>query len=469
MTGVASKPAEADGNDATAASGFQADRIAGSGAPPGLGLGARDEAGLLRRQESLLIVLNLGVLGGLIGIHLAFAPLITAPVLRAVALFAARALMQALELAWVRGCWGIPAATVLRRYAAAAVWINVAFAGLVSLASGVPHSHYIVLMVLPTIAAAFRSGWRGLAAVIGVTVAFTLLYVGAVQSPGSHEARIEECFEAATDTLAYVAVALVVHLLALELQGQQRHLRQSLAELERTRDRLIAEEKLAAVGRLSAAIAHEIRNPVGMIASAVATAQHAGYAPSAREEMYAIVAQESGRLERLTDDFLSFARQAELQLQSTSPGTLLDYLAALTRPRASAKQVQVAVECAVEQQVCVDATLVQQALLNLALNAVEATAAGTTVHLGARHAADGRVELYVCNPGPAIPAEVRSRLFEPFFTSKPRGTGLGLAIARKIARAHGGDVQLTCNEPGHVRFSLWLPLRGAEPPSGCEA
>jgi signal transduction histidine kinase len=418
---------------------------------------ATDELPGLRRRETLLILLNLGVLAALIGIHLAFAPYVGTSVRLAVGLFTGRCAMLVLELLWLRGRFGEPTAETVRRYAQISVWFNVAFACLASLVSGVPHSHYIVLMVLPTIAAAFRSTWTGLAAVLGVAIGVTFLYVGVYQAVGTREQRIDECFEAATDTLAYLAIAVVVRVLMTQLRAEQQRLRRSLVELEHTRDRLVAEEKLAAVGRLSAAIAHEIRNPVGMMASAAAAARQAGCAPAAREELYAIVLQESGHLERLTDDFLSFARQAELRRRPTSPRTTLEYLAAVIRPRASAAQFQVAVQCAADQEIHMDAALVHQALLNLAANAMEAAPPGSVVTLGAEPGVAGEVALFVANCGAPIPPEVRARLFEPFFTTKPRGTGLGLAISRKIAQAHGGDLRLTHNERDQVRFSLILP------------
>ncbi len=417
----------------------------------------RGAAVALRRQETLLILLNLGVLSALIGIHLAFAPFVGISVRLPVALFAARGAMQVVELLWLRGHFGEPAAETVRRYAQISIWLNVAFACLASLISGVPHSHYIVLMVLPTIAAAFRATRLGLAAVLGVAIGVTFLYVSVYEVVGSGMARTYECFEAATDVLAYLAIAIVVRLLIVQLRAEQERHQRSIAELGRTRERLAAEEKLAALGRLSAAVAHEIRNPVGMIACAAAAARQANHAPGAREELYTIVQQESGRLERLTGDFLSFARQAEPQRRPTSPRTTLEYLAAVIRPRATAEQFQVAVQCAVDEEMHIDAALVHQALLNLATNAIDAAPPGSVITLGAEPDAAGEVVLFVANRGAPIPPEVSARLFEPFFTTKPRGTGLGLPIARKIARAHGGDLLLTHNEPDQVRFSLILP------------
>jgi signal transduction histidine kinase len=99
---------------------------------------------------------------------------------------------------------------------------------------------------------------------------------------------------------------------------------------------------------------------------------------------------------------------------------------------------------------------VQQALLNLILNAIDATPRGGRIRVGARREPGGSA-FHVENEGPAIPPSVASRLGEPFFTTKPKGTGLGLAIARALASGHGGDLTLEENREGCVRFSLHIP------------
>jgi two-component system sensor histidine kinase FlrB len=102
-----------------------------------------------------------------------------------------------------------------------------------------------------------------------------------------------------------------------------------------------------------------------------------------------------------------------------------------------------------------DVSLIEGALLNLALNAIDATPENGTITLTA--ADNGKMLcIDIQNSGPAIGASDLERIFEPFFTTKPTGTGLGLAIARGIARAHGGDVWVSSNEDGRVTFSMTL-------------
>jgi signal transduction histidine kinase len=127
-------------------------------------------------------------------------------------------------------------------------------------------------------------------------------------------------------------------------------------------------------------------------------------------------------------------------------------VAGLLRPRAVELGIDL-VTGSDDASVAVDPFQIQQALLNLALNGLEATPQGGRVELSARALPEG-ASFAVEDSGPAIPADSVARLGEPFFSTKPRGTGLGLAIARSIAEAHGGELTLASNLPGQVRFEL---------------
>jgi two-component system sensor histidine kinase AtoS len=168
--------------------------------------------------------------------------------------------------------------------------------------------------------------------------------------------------------------------------------------------------------------------------------------------VFDILAQESQRLQRLTEDFLAYARQRPPQLRQSSLAEALGLVAGLVRARAEELAVAIQVDCQ-DAPVTVDPFQLQQALLNLALNGLEATPSGGTLRFSAR-AEQGGAVFGVENTGPELPSSVAARLGEPFFTTKPRGTGLGLAIARTIARAHQGEVTLAKNAPGQVRFEL---------------
>jgi signal transduction histidine kinase len=416
----------------------------------------------LRQQESILIVLDLIVLPSVALFHVAFASTLGAPTPAFFVAVAARCLMETGELFWVRSREGASVLPALQTYSTLSIGIRVCFAFLLSLLGGMQNSHYIVVMVIPVVAAGFRYRAAGIVAVVSVvsllTVVHPYLYFRRERGP----IEVGEYFEVATDVLIYVVVAAAVYSLVQRLRADQTRLAESLEALEEARDRLVAEEKLAAVGRLSSAIAHEIRNPVGMIVSSLSMLEDAE--PGRRRELRGIAMSESRRLERLTSDFLTYARPRRVELRPTSLQGTLEYVAGLVGAKAAETKVSLSIDCPRDGTVWVDPFQVHQILLNLVTNALDAEPFGGHLRLGARADGSRGAELFVENSGPAIPPDVVPKLFEPFFTTRPTGTGLGLAIAQGIALAHGGELVLDSNEPGRVRFSLRLPPGGKDVP-----
>ena len=266
--------------------------------------------------------------------------------------------------------------------------------------------------------------------------------------------QASEYFEAGVISVVYAIVGPLVWVLVNQLRSDQRRLADNLRELERTRERLLVEEKLAVVGRLSSAVAHEIRNPVSIIASSLVTADRPDVGEQQRRGMHAIARSEADRLERLTSDFLSYARPTQPKRTLAPMAEVLGYIAEIANVHASKRGITIAVEGEDGLQANVDREQLQRALLNLLLNAIDATPAGGQVAVRSRRPSAQSVELQVENSGEPISEEVLSRIFEPFYTTKPHGTGLGLAISRNIARVQGGDLVVARNEPGHVCFAM---------------
>jgi two-component system sensor histidine kinase HydH len=408
-----------------------------------------------RRQESTLTVLGLAVLAALLVIHVGFSPMLGIPSRKILWTIGAFFLLQTLELLALQGLKGPLSGAQVRRYAWVSVWAKLLLAFAVALLGGFEDSHYTVLMVLPIAAAAF---WFGLAGVLSVasaavTLTFVELWLYYRQHPPP---RLLEFYEAATLALTYFVVAIVVSALAGQIRRERARVQESLDDLERTKDLLVREEKLAALGRLSSAIAHEIRNPVAMIASSARLMIERGPDDPVAAEMREIVLSEARRLEKLTTDFLSYAHLREPAMKELSLSDTLSYVADVARARAAELGRTIRVESPADGKLLADPSQLYQALLDLVVNALEASPDRGSVILGATRP-PGHVLLSVENQGEPIPPETTARLFEPFFTTKPRGTGLGLAIARSIARAHGGDVILGSNESGRIRFELSLP------------
>ena len=171
--------------------------------------------------------------------------------------------------------------------------------------------------------------------------------------------------------------------------------------------------------------------------------------------MFAIATRESKRLESLTADFLTYARRPALRRSTALINDLLSYIAAATKAHAAGRTISILSEPLDEIPFSFDAPQVEGAILNLVLNAIDATPDGGMIKLNA--SLDGDVlSIDVENSGPPISDLNLSQIFEPFFTTKPTGTGLGLAIARSAAIAHGGDLRLSSNKEGCVIFSMTL-------------
>jgi two-component system sensor histidine kinase HydH len=246
--------------------------------------------------------------------------------------------------------------------------------------------------------------------------------------------------------------------LALEQARLIEDLKESYAELARTQEQLVQRERLAALGELAAIVAHEVRNPLGVIFNSVSYIRRLIGAGNPALPMVEIVAEEADRLNHIVDDLLYFARPAS---PSLSPVPLLRLLEDAVRA-ALTDATGVTVEWFVEDElpVPVDERMIRQAFINLALNAVQAMPQGGTLRLGLRRAPGPRPEVQVefTDTGSGIPTDMRARIFEPFFTTKAKGTGLGLAIVKRIIESHAGRVVIE-SEPGRgTTFRLFLPF-----------
>ncbi|ADO75825.1 GAF domain-containing protein [Stigmatella aurantiaca] len=247
--------------------------------------------------------------------------------------------------------------------------------------------------------------------------------------------------------------------LALEQARLIEDLKKSYAELARAQQQLVQRERLAALGELSAVVAHEVRNPLGAIFNSVATIRRmvGPFHPSL--PLVDIVGEEADRLNRIVDDLLNFARPPS---PSPMPVPLRKLLEDVVRGAMADASNNIRVEWALEPDVppvLADERMIRQAFLNLAINSVQAMLQGGTLRVGARRVPGPRHEVQVefTDTGSGIPSDVRARIFEPFFTTKAKGTGLGLALVKRIVEAHAGSVSLE-SQPGQgTTFRLLLP------------
>lgn len=408
-----------------------------------------------KRNESALVLINMAVIASLFVVHIIFLFQLGKPSNILLITLSIRFIILIFELIWLQKLTLSSSAKIINFYNQFSIWVNIIFAFIASVFGGAPDSHYSVLMIIPIISAAFHFKlWQTLT-VAGVTVILTFLeiWIYFQQKP---PIDYGEFFEAATVSLIFLVVGLVVWLLIDYLKEKEKKLQQSLAELQQTQAKLVREEKLAAVGQLAGSIAHEIRNPVAMIASSLAMVEK--QKSPIKEEMLNIATQEAKRLEFLTSDFLSYARTKQPELKETKISDVLNYVASLVKAKSDERNVQLSVKCSKTLFAKIDSTQIQQALLNLLMNALDETKENGKIILGAESEGDN-LKIFVENDGESISDEIVEKIFEPFFTAKPKGTGLGLSIVKNIIQAHQGEIYLANNENGCVSFEILIPVR----------
>jgi signal transduction histidine kinase len=238
-----------------------------------------------------------------------------------------------------------------------------------------------------------------------------------------------------------------------------RRLRAAEAARSSAESAAIEKEQLAAVGELSAMIAHEIRNPLTIIGNAVTTLRRRETTPEDRATLLQILEEESQRMNSLMGDLLSYARPVSLELQAVSVREIVERALALV-PARDGLEVEL-IEPAPVGPVLADAKLLRQVFENLITNAAQAMAGedGTlTVRIG-RGEESGMtgVDVIVEDTGEGMDTAVRDRALLPFFTTRPSGTGLGLAIVARFVRAHGGKLEIKSAAGKGTRVRVFLP------------
>jgi two-component system sensor histidine kinase PilS (NtrC family) len=246
---------------------------------------------------------------------------------------------------------------------------------------------------------------------------------------------------------------------------------QDLTEIKRMEEQVRQADRLAAIGRLAAGLAHEIRNPIGSIRGSVEVLRESLNPQGDDRRLMDIVLRESDRLDAIIRDFLQFSRPPHLVRVPTDVSAMLDEILLMLSHHGGvqgtdAPAVQIRRDNAEPTlKAEVDPAQLRQALWNLCLNAVEAMPQGGELRVGVRTASPeaGRslLEITVEDTGVGIAAAELTQVFEPFFTTKPQGTGLGLAIAHRIVEDHGGEIRVQSEPWRGSRFTIWLPLSEA--------
>jgi two-component system NtrC family sensor kinase len=251
-----------------------------------------------------------------------------------------------------------------------------------------------------------------------------------------------------------------------ELKVKNEHLEETIAQLEAARQQLVSAEKLAALGELTAGVAHEINNPIAVIQGNMDVLRQAlgGDVERVQDEVDLILEQIE-RIHAIVDKLLRYSRPSQYgaDLREVDPNRLMDETLALVEHEMAVKRLSVETEYRATNNITIDGQELQQVLVNLLVNAAQASFTGGLVAVDTRNCDGGSgVAIRVSDYGIGIAAEHLPRIFDPFFTTKRvGGTGLGLSVSYGLLRRYGGDIKVT-SEPGRgTTFEVLLPERPA--------
>lgn len=231
-----------------------------------------------------------------------------------------------------------------------------------------------------------------------------------------------------------------------------------ITEIRLMEEALKRADRLAALGELSARMAHEIRNPLAAMSGSVQMLAEHGSIGGDDGRLLEIVLRESDRLNKLITEFLAYARPSLPHRVTIDLKTLIDDMRLLLAADSRFDNVEIVNRVPAQTSVQADFYQINQVFLNLLHNSAEAMPEGGAIVIEAHVPPGGAVRISVSDSGKGMDAETTKHVFEPFWTSKPNGTGLGLAIIYRIIEAHGGSISVESPPAGGCCFTILLPI-----------
>lgn len=239
-------------------------------------------------------------------------------------------------------------------------------------------------------------------------------------------------------------------------------LKERESSLKAAQDALVQSEKMAAIGTLSAGLAHEVKNPLSAVLGYAQLSKRKLDQPEALLKNLDIIEHETKRCNEIISNLMQFSRQEKGEFVQIAVNEVVSKSMTIVDHQLSLKNVRIESELADDiPQITGNANQLQQVLMNLMINAQHAIGDdGGTITL-ATFVRDESVTITVSDTGPGVPAEIRAKIFEPFFTTKPagQGTGLGLSVTYGIIKDHGGEITVERADTGGAKFVIVLPLQ----------
>ncbi len=336
-------------------------------------------------------------------------------------------------------------------------WVIIGYAG------GLSSSLY-PLLLFPVITAATNfNAWGAFAAV----VASCLGYLSFIFFLAQYNQFVppEEIPELILRVWSLCVVALLTYQLASQQREEARKLQDTAQRLQDAQAAVMRSERLAALGQLTAGLAHELRNPLGtMKSSAELLKRNIPQDNAVAVEMAGYIASEVDRTNSLITRFLEFAKPQHMKLEKGDLAALLDHVIDRFEKERSASTPEITVYRNYSPDVgpvMFDAQLLERVFYNLITNAAQASPKGTAVTVKTKpvETEEGRgVEISVIDRGSGIEPKNLENIFNPFFTTKPEGVGLGLAIVSKIVDEHGGKITVESTQGEGSVFRVYLPV-----------
>jgi two-component system, NtrC family, sensor histidine kinase HydH len=313
--------------------------------------------------------------------------------------------------------------------------------------AGWVHAIHSRLCYIPIVIAAAWFGLRG-----GLITAATISLMIQPFILWSNSPHLEPSSEW-VEIVFYFAIGGLIGLLV----DRERRIR---ARQEETTLQLERSQRLSQMGQMAASVAHEIKNPLASIKGAVEIINSPATSSDERREFEGIVAAEIGRIDRTVREFLDFGRPREVALQRADLSATVTAAAKQMERQVNDKGLELVTMIESNIVAEIDSESIHQLVLNLLLNAVEASDSGGAIDVRLERTTDDSATICVRDRGKGITKDEIARVFEPFYTSKSSGTGLGLAIAQSIVTKHRGKIEFDSELWQGTTFRVILPLTG---------